>query len=486
MRQAIGNLLEDLRQRLLPGLSSSEGAESQGTHRNRRAMLAGSAAVLARVIQIGTSLITVPVTLKYLGNERFGLWMTLSSVLAMAAFADFGVGNGVLNTVSKAYGRDDRLGIRRAISSGFAVLSVIAAVLIALFFAIYPHINWADMFRATSPQARAEAGPALIVFAVCFALNIVLDVVQRVQLGIQQGYRYGLWGMFGSVAGLVGVLVGIHMQASLPLLVVALAGAPVLATLLNAIHFFSVSQPDLRPSLQLISRDAIVQIARLGFLFFVLQMVGAFAFSADSVIIARVQGVANVPEYAIPQRMFSLISMVIAMLVTPLWPAYGEAISRGDMAWVRRTLGRSLLMVLAASALGAGCLFLLSDTLLRWWVGSSIHPPLLLLAGLAVWSILECCGNAAAMFLNGASVMKFQIITASLFGLGCVTAKVIFVQKYGIVAVPWSTIGSYALLTVLPCFLFIPKVLRTFELQSSLAILEASENPLATAQVSER
>jgi hypothetical protein len=80
-------------------------ADARGSERNRRAMLTGSVATLARVVQMGTSLITVPLTLKYLGNERFGLWMAISSVLAMAAFADFGVGNGVLNTVSKAFGR---------------------------------------------------------------------------------------------------------------------------------------------------------------------------------------------------------------------------------------------------------------------------------------------------------------------------------------------------------------------------------------------
>src|SRR3984957_323827 len=107
--------------------------DSRGAERNRRAFLTGGAATLARVVQVGTSLVTVPLTLKYLGNERFGLWMTISSVLAMAAFADFGVGNGVLNTVAKAYGKDDVEGIRKAVSSGFAVLNLIAASLLLLF-----------------------------------------------------------------------------------------------------------------------------------------------------------------------------------------------------------------------------------------------------------------------------------------------------------------------------------------------------------------
>ena len=75
--------------------------------RNRRAVLTGSVAALDHVVQIGTSLITIPLTLKYLGNERSGLWLTIRFVLVVAAFADFGVRNTVLSTVSNTSGTTD-------------------------------------------------------------------------------------------------------------------------------------------------------------------------------------------------------------------------------------------------------------------------------------------------------------------------------------------------------------------------------------------
>ena len=157
--------------------------------------------------------------------------MTISSILAMAAFADFGVGNGVLNTVAKAFGQDDVFGMRRAISSGFAILCLIATTVLVGFFAVYPFVNWAHVFRVVSPVAMAEAGPALIVFSVSFALNIAFDTVQRVQMGIQQGYRHGRWQMVGSLTGLVGVLAGIWFHVGLPVVVMAIAGARVVATM---------------------------------------------------------------------------------------------------------------------------------------------------------------------------------------------------------------------------------------------------------------
>src|SRR5271170_1232273 len=225
---------------------------------------------------------------------------------------------------------------------------------------MYRFVNWADLFRVVSPHARSEAGPALAVFATCFALNISMDVVQRVQLGLQQGYRYGLWQLCGSAAGFTGVLCGIWLHVSLPALVVAIAGAPIFATTLNAIHFFGFVRPDLRPDWEHVSRETISQVARLGGLFFILQVVVGIAFSADNFIIARTLGAANVPEYSIPQRMFALITMMSGMLVAPLWPAYGEAISRGDIGWVRHTLRTSLIVVASASFAASCTLLLLS------------------------------------------------------------------------------------------------------------------------------
>ena len=430
------------------------------SQRHRRAAVTGVTAVLARAVQVGTSLVTVPLTIHYLGNERFGLWMAISSVLAMANFADFGLGNGVLNTVAEAYGKDDIQGIRRAISSGFAVLTAVAAALFGIFLILYPLISWADAFRVSSQLARAEAAPALLVFAFCFLLNIPLDLVQRAQLGLQQGFRTNLWQLCGSVAGLAGVIAGIRLHATLPLLVAALAGAPVLATALNTLHFFAVGRPDLRPQLGLVSRDAIRQIAHLGGLFFLLQMVVAVSFSADNFIVARVLGAASVPDYSIPQRMFALISMLVAMLVTPLWPAYGEAISRSDMAWVGRTLARSLWGVLALASSAALVLLLLGPRLILWWIGPQIHPIALLLVGLALWTVMECCGTTLAMFLNGAGIMRAQIAIASLFGVACLVVKVYLTRRFGVAAVPWATLLTYLLLVAIPYAIYVPRALK--------------------------
>ncbi|MGB8481130.1 MAG: oligosaccharide flippase family protein [Acidobacteriaceae bacterium] len=456
-------ILRETRKDLQSTAMHSSDPAARSAARHRRAVVTGITSGISRAVRIGVSFITVPLTLHYLGNERFGLWMTISSVLAMAGFADFGIGNGVLNTVSTAFGKDDWEGIRGAISSGIAVLTLIGAALVAFFLSIYSFVDWGNLFRATTADARAQAGPAMLVFVLCFALNIPLDVVQRTQLGLQQGFLTNLWEIFSSVLILVGIVAVVHFHLSLAALVVAFAGAPVLGTWMNAAFFFGVSRRDLLPQWRLVSRKIIQKITTLGGLFFVLQLVGAVSYSADNFIIARILGVADVTVFSIPQRMFSVITVVVAMLMMPLWPAYGEAISRGDMHWVRHTLSRTLLGVFAFASIVSATLLVFSNKLLLWWVGPGIHPSFLLLLGLAVWAVLSNCGNTLAMFLNGAGIVKFQVIVATIFGIGCLLVKVLLTHHYGIAGIPWATVITYALLTVLPCAWYVPRLLRKIE-----------------------
>ncbi len=459
VRSARLSLARSIRHFLSPGRHDRGGEGGRGAERRHRAILSGITGIAARGAAMGTSLITIPLTLHYLGNERFGLWMTISSVVALTTFADFGIGNGVLTAVAAASGKDDVETIRRAISSAFAVLLGIGAALLTAFLAIFRFVSWGDLFRATSPLARSEAGPAMFIFVACFTLNIPLDVVQRVQLGLQQGFRTNVWQICSSIMSLAGIVAVVHLRGTVPELVMAFAGAPVLGTALNALHFFVFDRRDLRPRWHMISRQTIVEIARLGGRFFLIQVVVTFSCSTDNFIIARTLGVATVAFYSIPQRMFSFISVIVFTLAMPLWPAYGEAVARGDLRWVRSTLSRTLTWVLLSSICMAVALLVFSHRILFLWVGPTISPSFGLLFGLAAWEIVRSYTGTQQMFLNGAGVMRFQTITHCIFGAACVCAKFWCAKEYGIAGVPWAGVATYGLLILLPNLFYVPRLL---------------------------
>lgn len=422
-------------------------------------VLTALTSLAARCVSVTAALVSVPLTLHYLGADRYGLWIAISSVIALLGITDFGFGNGLVNEIARAHGRNDRDMARSSISSALALLVGVAAMLGGALALAYPSIPWARVFNVSSSEAAADAGPAMAVFAACFLAGLPLSIVPRVQAGYQEGFHNSLWQAMGNVAALIGLLLAIAREASLPWLVGLMAGLPVAATLANGIHLFGVRRPWLRPRLTSITTVACRRLLRSGSLFFVLQVAAVATFTSDALIIAQLFGTATVPEYSIPMRLFSLAPMLLSMVLSPLWPAYGESLARGDVAWIRKTLVRSLKLSLLATGIPSLILVLLGRPLLSLWVGPNLHVPILLLAGMGLWTMMSGAGESVAMFMNGTNAIRFQAVTASVTCVAAVTAKIAFGHWVGLPGVVLGTLLAYGLCSAVPMSLYIPMLL---------------------------
>ena len=434
--------------------------EGRARERERRVALTALASLGARSISILTALVSVPLTLVYLGTERYGLWMTISAAVALFAFADLGMGNGLLNAISEANGRDDRDAARRYVSSAFLMLSGLALAVGVVFAAAYPFISWRAVFNVSSPEAASEAGPAMAVFVGCLLVSLPLGVVDRVQLGYQDGFVNALWRACGNVLGLGAVLLAIALSAGLPWLVLAMAGAPILAGLANGVVLFGWRNRSLRPSLGSATRPAARRVFQIGLLFLVLQIAVAMAYGSDTIVVAQVIGPKAVAEYAVVFRLFMFVPMLVGMALIPLWPAYAEAIARGDAAWVRRTLVRSLRLSVLATAPAALVLVALGSRIVDLWVGSAVTPSFALILGFGVWMVLGTVGNAIAMFLNAANIVRFQVVAALCMATSNLALSIVLARTMGVAGVIWGTVLAYSVCSVVPIAVYVPTLLQ--------------------------
>jgi O-antigen/teichoic acid export membrane protein len=445
--------------RLRPFDTATVGGRSQ--ERYRRVAVTTVSAIAAKSIGALTSLVSVPLTLSYLGPERYGLWMAVGSVVAILTFSDFGIGNGLVNAVSEANGKSDRELARRYISSAFFMLTSVSVLLSIVFGLGYRWIPWHRLFNVHSAVATAEAGPAMAVFFACFVVNIPLGVVNRIQVGYQQGFSNNLWGAVGNVFALCAVILACRRRAGLPWLVLAMAGAPTVATLLNGAVLLGKQRPWLFPSWRYCDLGASRVIFRIGMMFFVLQGAVAVAFSSDNIVLAQVLGPAAVTEYAVPAKMFGVIGMLIATVWAPLWPAYGEALARREFSWVRKTLKRAILLALGMSVPAYAFLVLFATRLLHLWVGNEVAPPFLLLVGFGLWGILTALGNSLAMFLNAAGVIRSQVILSTLMAVVNLALSIFLTHRLGASGPVWGSVISYTALIMLPLVILLPRLVRS-------------------------
>ena len=440
--------------------------EGRSDERHRRIALSAATSALSKVLGMVAALVSIPLALGYLGGERFGIWSTLSSLMVALQFADLGIGNGIINRVAEAQGRGDRAAIRRYLSSGLLALLAIAAVVGLMLPVVVMWVPWAQVFRLSDALAVEEVRPAVAAFMACIALAIPLGVVQRVQMGLQRGFVASLWQCASNVLSLLAIWAATHLQLGLAWLVLALLAAPLLTALVNGLVFFFVMERDLRPGLGSVEAAAIRKLLSTGGAFLVLQIAIAVLVHSDSIVIASALGAAQVADYAVPEKLFSIVSLLLATVLIPLWPAYGEAIARHDMAWVTRTLRRSLSLAVGLSVLVSGLLVAAGPFLIQLWVGPAVQPSMALLLVLAVWKVFEGAGLALAMFLNGAGLIRLQVYSACLMAAAALVAKPWLVGKIGIVGAPLATAVIYLTLTLVPFSLMLPGLVRKLRQQA--------------------
>ena len=151
--------------------------------------------------------------------------------------------------------------------------------------------------------------------------------------------------------------------------------------------------------------------------------------------------------------------MVLSMLLFPLWPAYGEALARGDAAWIRRTLGRSLSFTLAVAGVTAAAFVLAGNVIIAAWVGPSVTPSLGLLTGFAAWTVVASLGSTVSMLLNGAGADAVPGVDRLGHGSLPLPAKIGLGLAFGLPGVIWGTVLAYSLCSGVPLAIRIPSLL---------------------------
>jgi O-antigen/teichoic acid export membrane protein len=258
----------------------------------------------------------------------------------------------------------------------------------------------------------------------------------------------------------LGIVLAAKANADLPVLVLAICGAPLLAQLVSGCILFGWQRPWLRPRLSQVKWTEAIKLARIGAAFFLLQTLGLLTFSLDNIIVAHVQGSESVAGFAIASRLFAVCSLVLGIFLAPLWPAYRESISRGDVAWAKTALVRSLSVTAVLTTPVVMALTLWGRPLISVWVGNSWLPSSTLLGALAAQTIVSCLALPVSMMLNGAGALRFQLGAGLAVVLVGIPLKIYWARTIGLEGIPAATAITQALLWLIPVGFFVAKHLK--------------------------
>lgn len=420
-------------------------AEERGTRRYTRALASSGAGLVSQAVQIGTALLTVPLALNYLGSERYGLWMTLSSVAIVITFADLGVGIGLQNELARCLGAGDRTGAQAALSVGSAFYLSIFALIMLVCMPLVARVPWGKWIAVESAVARAEMVPAFRVVILGLAVGLLAGLAQRVLDAHQQGYQSQLAMTGGRVISVACLLLAIQWKGGMATLVATVVVVPYLFVLGTGIRF-AIREHWLIPSLRAVRLSTLKGLLATGGIGLLAVAAYAVLCNGAPFVIATRWGAGQVTSYAVTMRIVTLATGMLFVLLSPLWPAYGEAFARGDTDWVRTAFRRSLSA--AAPLFGAGfiVLALFGRPLIRFWTGSDAAvPSASLLWACAVFGLLSIWNVAASTLLNGLG----HFLGQGTYGLACAIGFLWLSSQspggWGIEGVIWIIDAGYTL-----------------------------------------
>lgn len=427
----------------------------QAKDRNRRAITTALSTLASQGFILFASLVIIPMTVQYLGTERYGMWMTINSFTIISSFADIGMGNGLLSHISQAFSKGDCVIANKYVSNTFYVLVVISALLAVFFVLIFRAIFWVDVLNVHSYLAVKEVKPSVGAIMVCIILSLPMSIVKQIHLGYQEGYINSITGILGRVLSLVGIYIAVLREWGLVWFVLSLAGGPIIAIYVNSIYLFVFRYPNLHPQIPKISSSIIVELLQSGFWFLILQTISSIVFNSDSLIISQLLGASVVTEFSVAGNLFNVISMLIFVVQYPLWPAYNEAIAKEDLNWIKKTFTLSIKLSILFSVLCSLLTVIFSPLIYKILTGQLLKPSFYLLISLALWTVIKSIGNAISIILSGLNEIKFQVKTAFfLIGL-TIPLKLYLTNFLGLPGVILATAFAYTFCVVVPSHLFL-------------------------------
>lgn len=351
-------------------------------------MLTSATGAGSRVLSIAVSLITIPILLRYLGVERYGVWLTISTGAAWLGLLQLGIAPSLINRLSSG-ALADRSSGRTVTSTAWWLMIAIGLLALIPLLLLFQLAPWPQLFNVSPGPLSDDARGVATVVWISVSIGLVLSIPVAVLRARQEGYIANILEIVGSVARLATLLALVGLQASMVGLAVGFTAVGIAFGLFAALLVFKFRSPELRPALGSIDGRIARSLLGTGASFTTLGLAAMVIGYTDLIVIAQLLGPDQVPAYAVA---FSFLTMYVAMelaILDAVWPGYSDAASRGDLTWLVRTHRRVTLLFTVGALVLASLMVLIGQPFIRVWAGPNVVPSMALLVTLGALGVVQ-------------------------------------------------------------------------------------------------
>lgn len=381
---------------------------------------------ICRPLSLITGAVYISFVLSYLGDEKYGIWATILSILSWIAYFDIGIGNGLRNKLTEAIvKREEEKGVC-LVSSAYAIITMImTAAFIILSMAVL-FIDWKWVF-GTKQEGLKEL-LLVSIFFVC--LNFIFSICKNVLYALQKAACVSLMELMTQLLNLLG-MIALSGYIKENLMFTALVYG-ISMTLVNLTVNFALylKNRSLCPIWRKINVRTGIELTNLGVKFFIIQISALILFTTDNIIVSCIYGAAKVTPYMAVFNISSAPTQVFAAFIAPVWSGVTKKKSEGDLKAIKKIL-RKFYLLMIPFAVGSIIIFFTFKPLAFIWLRKELYYE----QGLIFMGMIYCITfnwyNLHFSVVNGIGDLNFPMLISIIQAVSNLPLSLLFAEGLG-------------------------------------------------------
>ncbi|QHU98996.1 lipopolysaccharide biosynthesis protein [Synechocystis sp. CACIAM 05] len=403
-------------------------------------------ALVGKVIATIISLVRVPILINYLNPEGYGLFITITSVANWIQLGQLGMGSGLINALIKCDAEDDKASAQKYVNSLWLGLAIALLILSLFLFGSFPFTPWNKLFPIDDAQLAIQVPQTVAFTLITVLFGIFMTPLGSIYNAYQEQYKLNLWSNLQGIVGLGAVVLATQLQSNMADISLAIGLATLLVNGANYFCLIKWDKPYLKFDVKTLSVSAFKGVWSSSISFFLIEVSALLVFQTDRFLILQFSNSVEVTKYTLASTVYLTFHGIYFLFLKPLWPAFGEAIHRGDIVWTRRVFNKVNLLSSIGMMLLIAVVLMAGPYLIELWTGrSDVEPDKLLLAILGFYFLIRVFTDVHSIVIFSLNKQKELLLATVSHGFLNLVLGIVLGREYGVHGIALASLLSFAL-----------------------------------------
>lgn len=362
-----------------------------------------------KLILMGISFISVPITLKFLGNERYGVWQTMLSMVSWISILNIGIPNALRNKVTEYLTKEKYDEIKKYISSSYLVLTFIALLIFIVFIITYNIVDFSSLFNVENIM-NSELTISIFIVISGSLVIFITELANSIALGIHKSFWVTLSQVVSSLILLIFMFIFIFKKNNDNNTLIYMALLYILSNIiLNILMIVVLSKKNnnYSPHIKYVEKEYFKKVTTMGKNFLILQIVFMMVSATDNFLITIFIGPGSVTNYSILNKIFNIVITLFNILLIQVWSSSAAYYHLGEYDNIKNLL-KKLLKISLVIIIVIIFIALAFDYITYIWLGEKLEISNALLISTSIFAIINILTAIFVNIQNGTGNVKSQ------------------------------------------------------------------------------